>query len=420
MITLDKVESDGEIIPAQAEICASLDDISIVPLIINKPHYDSLHDDHGCAAMDMTLKEWDFNSEDFMRFINPDERALILEAAARSLDEANLVLLKLTNIPAFTNYHNDVRAHHGLPPLKRVGITALYDTRTMGLELRAPVLIKSPGSEKLILAPADRPVIKTTNLANELKEIIAKQKDSNLPKFGSFRDTFNKADHFAQFSREITRLAVSLYDPKLEIKDEKDQIAPLFNIPTDFRERIENFINLHFGDLNDEQAKALTGRLLITIADQYYKGLSQIEEHHPFSEHDERYISVSQDSKFVGKYDVDDQNFIISVPDPKIAEKRIDIGAQVMDTYGVDNGKAHLLFIATSVNKVDFESRKLDENGSNYKTTLNTHKQLFRDICRENKIKARITNGNLLPIGIILNNETGELLEIVTEDYWFL
>ncbi len=393
-ITLDRVSSDGELIPRQPEICASLNDVSVEPLMINLPHYDPYFEGKSCAAIRLAME--DFRKTDGVwAYLTEQEKDLITQARSRSLDEANLALLSLTNIAAFSNFHNDVRADEGLVPLKSVGLVALYNTRTMGIELRAPILIQNKDSKELTLAPFDREVIKTAEIAASLPQTH----------FGEFRLTFNKTKTFADFEEAVITLAIQLLERKIDFEHKED---------------IRRFINKYFAELTSNQAKALEYRMFRAVAHQYLTGLSKVLEQHPFSDHEERFISISENARFVGKYDVEDQSFVISVPDSETGAKRIDIACSVMDHTRVDKEKAHILFISTSINKEGFEKRNQIRDGHAYLSAINDNELLFRSLTGEGKLSDRISKGNLLPIGVLLDSQTGEVLEVVKDNYRYI
>ena len=316
------------------------------------------------------------------------------------MEEANLVLIKLTSSRAVTNFTNEVRIEHGLKPLSRVSIVASYDTRTMGLVIKAPLFDFNVPISVIELAPFKRDHISTREFALEIKEM---NHIGGQFKFGSFEVTFYKSDFFEKFSTDVTKMTILL--------SEEDSV---------WRERIGKFINEHYGDLTAQQKKAFIFRFFRTVSHQYLTGLAEVKKSHPFSDHQEKYISSSQDARFFGKYHVNEQSFIVHIPDSVTGAKRIDIGASVMDKTGVDNGKPHALFIATSISKEVFENKNHEDFKRTYKAAINSNEALFRQIIDEHLIIKRVSTGNLIPIGVLLDSDTGEVLQIVSENYRYL
>ncbi len=397
VIAVDKIQSDGEIIPRSPDVCSVLADISKEPLVLALAHFDSVHSSHGCAAIDLALKDPQGVVEKFWGYLTPSERDLVFQARSRSLEEANLVLLKLTTSRAVTNYTNDVRAEHGVAPLQRVSIVALYDTRRMGIIIKAPIFNLKELNNTVELAPSDRDFISTTDFALELKSKSGK----DLAQYGSFSKNFTKQENFIEFASEIVSIALKLAHGEFG-----------------FREKVKEFLNEHYVDLTDSQKRALIYRFFRTVAHQYLTGLAEPKEYHPYSEHEERYISTSKDARFFGKYNVDTQSFIIHIPDRETGAKRINIGALVMDKTNIDKGSPHALFMATSMRKDVFESR--EKEAKEYTESLNQNKAFFRETITVKGIVDKISMGNIVPIGLILDSSSGEILEIVKESYRYL
>lgn len=403
-MVLARIPSTRQLIPKNTDICANLNNTKRTPLLLFMAHYDSHDSQHGCAAIKLALADIKGASEEVWAHLTPEEIEFVCEARSRSYDEANIALLDLTNLVATNNYHNNARAEDGLDPIQ-VGVSLLFDTRSMGLELRAPI-IKTDEHGTRTLDSTDRPRLKTTELTNDLKGILVND-SHGLPAFGAYKETFNSLDHFEKFFDDVTKLAKLLCE-------EDDSFNP------EARVSVIDFITTYYPMLITEQQHALRFRLLRQVAHQYLTGLSKIQEHHAFSEHAERYISISQDKRFVGKYEVEGQNFIIFIPDGSIGEKRVDIGATVMDATNIDNGKTHILFISTSVAKEVFDKRETNEYNPRYMDALNANVRFFREIINLPKLSNRIDQGNLLPVGVLLDAQTGEVLKIVRQNCRFL
>lgn len=406
-IALSCVESDKQLIPLQADICNVLSDTSLEPLEISRAHYDSTDPHHGCAAISMVLENLDNKEESVWQFLNPAEINLVTQARSFSNEEANLVLLELTNLRAFTNFHNDVRAEDNLALLPKAGVTVAYDTRTMGVELRSPLLRNDPTTQGLVyIEPTKRQVLKTADFANQLKGVLKDNKD--FPKFGAFRNKFTEPKEFKLYSQEVTRLAVALFDGTLQ----KAKIIT---------KSVKSFLKTNYPDLSTLQQRALAFQLFRAISHQYLTGLSEYQKTHPFSDHGERFISISKDAaRMVGRYLTKYQTFQNSCPDVATGAKRCEISALVMDKTKVDQDLIHVLFISTSISKDDFENRSDTNHKQKYRRIINDHQELFRALISESRIKKRVTIGNILPVGVLLDSLTSEVLEVVEDNYLFI
>lgn len=347
-IALDKIDSTGEIIPLQQEIITALQDLSYEPLEISLSHYDSSNDEHGCAAIRRLLNEKNRKIliEELGDFLSLEELKLLTEAQKMSFEEANIILHELTNNQAFLNVRNNALEKAGLPKIKRVAVAALFDTRTMGMELRTGLLDRDDEGN-LLLAPKEKhQTLSTTKLTNLLKEEIIGTTIDGLPEFGSFEENYNSKEGFKQYSRALTILSVILYDPDnfnhylgqvyhrdFIISDQvKEAITKVHN-------EVVDFIYDNFADLSPNQRRILGFRFFRSISHQFLTGLSEYKNHHAFSDHEEQYISTSEDANYPGKLVASRQSFRINSPDPETGAKRDDIAASVMDKTKIGGGR---------------------------------------------------------------------------------
>lgn len=392
LIALDMVRSTGEIIPRQVEICSVLSDPTIEPLEISIGHYDSHDTTHGCAAMKLTLDDPD---EDVWKYLSDREKVLVYKARTKGNHIANVVLLELANIRAFTNFHNKIRIEAGEKPLARVGIAGLFDTRTMGLEFYAPLVVKDKEGNLTLKDSETTPFLSTTVVSKKLMDL----KNKNLPAFGKYKDVFFKRGSFKEYSRVLTDLTGLLF----ETKDEE-----ILQVT----QEITDFLQAYYFDLTEEQSRALRYRILRSVAHQYLTGLSEYTKYHPFSGHEERYASVSQDADYPGKYILDYQTFRMSCPDEKTGAKRMEIASSVMDSTGVDGNKPHIFFISTAANKGIFE-KKDAKHEEDYQAVLSRNLDLFRVLIDDARIRNRIDKGNILPVAVIVSY--GKVVDVVSQ-----
>lgn len=378
LIALDKVRSTGELIPRQIEICAALSDTNVEPLEISLAHFDSNDPSHSCAAMQITLSN---PNEDVWNYLTDSEKNLVYKARRKGNHISNLVLLELTNSRAFTNFHNRIRLEAGVPILQRVGLVALFDTRTMGMEIREPLVKTENGA--LYLSDLDKiEMISSTTMALKLKA------NKKLPAFAKYKQNFHKMASFKEYSRALIFLTAILFD--------------------NHRSEIEVFINKYYFDLTKDQKKALIYRFFRSVAHQFLSGLAEKSDH-PFSKHGERYGSVSQDADYPGKYILDYQTFRMSCPDEKTGAKRMTIASSVMDSTDVDNGGPHIFFISTALE---------NESKENFRDVINRNTDLFRSLIKDPLIRDRIDQGNILPVGVLVFK--GEVVDVVIQNHLFI
>ncbi len=424
-IALDKIPSSGKIIPLQNEICLALEDLSMEPLEISLAHYDSYDVEHGCAAIKRLMNDADIFREELSGFLSIDEMELLLRAQERGLDEANLVLLELTNNRAFLNIRNEALKKAGLKEVERIAVPAMFDTRTMGMELRSPLLEEDPQTGKTILSPIEkREVLSTTPLANQLKDAERSINTANFPDFGALEHTFNTVEGFVDYSRKLTIMSIFLNDPQEPNKYIKTFYQRVIDFPeqltqaaADIHDKVSDFIEKYFPDLSEEARRVLKYRFYRSIAHQYLTGLSEHKEHHPFSDHAEAYIATSEDANYPGKLVASKQSFRISCPDEQTGAKRTNIAASVMDgSQGLDQGKPHIWYVSTSIKKRDFDNRLSPDpkDHSEYQEAIKKNTRFLRGQMRQPLIKRRVYEGNLQPVPVLVDKDTNEVLEILT------
>ena len=424
-IALDKIPSTGEIIPLQDEICNVLSDLSIEPLEISLAHYDSHDNDHGCAAIKRLMTNVDIFKDELADFLSVEEMKLLIDARDRGLDEANLILLELTNNRAFLNIRNAALRNAGLPEVKRIAVAAMFDTRTMGMELRAPLLETDPETGKINLAPIEkRQVLSTTEIATQFKSKTEQINTPEFPDFGSLENTFNTLEGFQDYSRKLTIMSAIFYSPQ----DHNKYLESIYNKDLNISEELKqaalavhdavsSFIENHYSDLPEETRRVLKYRFYRSVAHQFLTGLSEYKHHHPFSDHEEMFISTSEDGNYPGKLDAQTQSFRISAPDQKIGASRTEIAASVMDATGVDNGQPHIWYVSTSITKEDYENYLSGDKRATqiFEEAEKKNARFLRSMLRQPAIRKRFYEGNLQPVPVLVDKDTNKVLTILDE-----
>ncbi len=403
LIKAEKRESDGKLIPSSSSFCESIaakidyDHPEVELLEINTAHYDSTNPEHGCAAIGLIRRalkrdpgEWESASEEERHVIEDDlirqselEEILSKEDIEAILnaptpEDANLLILEKVNTPAITNIYNDVRQIHGLEPLRRVAITALYDTATTGIELRY-----------------DGVKLSTSDLTKKHTEAIQSFGSTIGAGFGDYREALTNPGKFLEFSLKLAELETEIIENK----------NGRFN---ELNSELNSYIKDHLDDLTDGQKQALRFKLLRKVAFQHLTGIES-----PNTHHQEAYIAISVQGQFVGKYDLVEQQFGSSSEDIETAIDETLIANLVMDTNALKEDETRIAFICTSTNRSSWErkteaSRRVRANNAD----------LIRGIAKDERLRALMKEGKLIPIPVLID-ENRRVLEIPDHSAYF-
>ncbi len=303
----------------------------------------------------------------------------------KTLEEANLEIINQKSIPALTNLYNEFRQQAGLEPLKRAGVSAMYDTDTFGFIFN----FEDKQNNKQL---------STTMLANEFSTQISGVLNTTTLSFGVYHGTFTRLDRFIQFSKDIVKVSEALLSSK-ELKKLRDLIS--------------SFIHKTYPDLTQAQSNALSFFTLRTIAFQFLTGLCVFKKHprHPFVEHSETYIATSTRGKTIGKLDPEEQGFGSNAEDSSTAIANIKVKLSIMNESSISSHplqKPYLLFICNPVNKID-----LSENNETIHAVLGSNAGLFRDITSDKELWELIKSGQLFPIPVLVDEDTREVLKVI-------
>lgn len=413
LIRTERRESDNKLIPSSPSLCESIrakidkDDPEKDLLEINAAHYDSTSSEHGCAAINLIRRALARNENEY-ETASASEKSIIEEDLLRKSDleevlsaedikaimdaptpeDANLIILEKINVEAISNYYNDVREQLDLKPLARVGISALYDTATMGLELRY-----------------DGERISTTDLTNKYAEAIEIfGKTLGVASFGSYKSALRDPDLFVEFSHKLLDLETELIE---------NTNGNFDNINAE----VDSYISDHLNDLTPGQKKALRFKMLRKVAFQHLTGLSKIPEsghpEHPFAHHNEAYIAVSVQGQFVGKYDLVEQEFGTSPADIETAVSETLVANLVMDTNHLKEDETRVAFICSSASRADWKNKT-----EGLRRARANNAELIRGIAKNDKLKALMKAGKIIPIPVLLD-ENRKVLEIPDHSAYF-
>lgn len=412
LIRAQRRESDGKLIPSSSTLCESIKtkidatnpDRDI--LEISKAHHDSTSPSHGCAAINLIRRALKREAADYERATNKEEIKIIeadlvtkaeLEEVLTTQDiqavldaptpeEANLIILEKVNVQALSNYINTVREQVGLPKLPRASISGLYDTATMGFEMR------QNGQR-----------ISTTDLTNKYKDQMDQFAATIGSSFGSYHKVFEDSTLFMELSHKLLALETEIIENTNGSFD-------------DIHADIDSYIKDNLVDLTPNQKRALRFKMLRRVSMQYLLGVSQLKDskpNHPFDHHKEAYSALSVGGQFVGKYDLEEQQFGSSPSDVETAINEMIIGNLVMGTNHLKEDETRVVFICSST------SYSASENTTDgLKNARVNNAELLRGVARNDQLSKLIKDGVIIPIPVILDKDR-KVLEIPDHSAYF-
>lgn len=312
-----------------------------------------------------------------------------LPAELATLEAKNLYILEHNQIPAITSTFNEFRQENGLSPLKQVAISATFDTDTMGVILNL-------GSDH---------EFSTTTMMREIKDDLQFMMGEHFGIFGGLRDKFTETEHFIDFSKravEITKVLLT-WDK--------------FTLPA------QNYINKFYPDLTIDQKNALIFTLARTSAAQYITGLADVPKEGPkhlFAEHEESYMSVSLDGKPMGRFDFGDQSFGSSPSKTSTAIEHIHTKLTLLDKHHKHDlaRKPDILFVSKIVDADLWRKYDTAAGDQTIKRALGKHGQFYGELCNDQQIKERMQNGSLIVVPVLLDQETGEVLDVINQSIY--
>lgn len=373
--------SDGKIRPASSFLCVSIqnDAEAGVELVeFGVVHLDSTNFTHGCAANEMFVNNIKRKSPDMIKgLLDYDQYSQIQNVSPQHLDEANLIILRYTTIPAFEDFYNKIRSKN-YEPLKKVAIGVRFDTATMGY------IFEEDGKQ-----------LKTADLTNEFKQDIAKniQKD-----FGLYSESFTDEDYLLDLYETVVDIEELLLDTNSQIGGETNK----------YFEKINSYFNEVYPEFTKDQMKALRLETTRQVAFQYATGSSVIPEEgptHPYSHKVEDFMSISLFVPF-GIKDTK-QAFCSSASSPEMAVSQIDTKWSVMDVTKVDLDRPRILYVSNTVHSSDFEKR----TPALYKE-IAANIALSSEIFSSDSLRTHIANDRLAVIHLLLS-ENGTVIDVL-------
>ncbi len=299
-----------------------------------------------------------------------------LPAGVTDLTAENIRQFEQDQIPAVTEYYNRVRMQRGQEPLARVGISAVYETDTMGV-----VLNYGQGDKQF----------STTDMVNSIRTGLESIVGEHLGSFGSMRETFAHPENFTTLSQRVLELTKFLMSRK------------------NFAEHIDGYLSNNYADMTDSQRQALRFMIFRTMALQYVTGLAEPGQKHEFTHHNEDYLAVSLSGKTVGRFDTSEQVFASTPSDTPTAIADIILKLFLMDKH--DAVKPYILFVSNPVKKADFD--KFEQSGSeSVRRNMALNASLYRTAVNDAELKQRIKQGDLIVVPVLVDQNTGKILEV--------
>ena len=235
--------------------------------------------------------------------------------------------------------------------------------------------------------------LSSTDLSNSLKDKLKKGK------FGKYQKSFTSPEMLIEISREILDLTTQL------LKSDQEPFSQT-------RDNINSYIESNLRALNDNQKQGLRFIIARKIAFQYLTGLSRLPKNgqpdHPFAQHNEQDISVSEHGHLLGEFDSYQQHFGSS-PAKESIIRQIKIANIVMDKNGLKTDKTRVIFVNTPIHLKDIMA-------GNGKFALgqarSQNADLFRRIVQDPELCQLIKMGKILPIPTLIDDETREVIQI--------
>ena len=293
---------------------------------------------------------------------------------------------------AIENTYNFLLKGEGLQKQKQVAISALIDTDTMGF----------------ILNYGNTNELSTTKLLMESgwKDKIEKIVAENISRFGSMRETFtsNNKDCFIDYSKKISDITEFLLNSE----------------EFGFKQYLDSYINDNFDKLTDGedgQKQALKFVIARTMAVQYLTGLAQLpgksEPDHPFSGHREQGMSISLEGRSMGRFDPKEQFFASSPDSIENAIVHIKTKLSILDKHR-HGDEPDILFVSNPVDG----AKSADDPAR--QTIRKDNGELYLALMKDEKIREIVTKGNLIIIPVLVDEDQGQVLEILDHSAYLL
>ncbi len=299
------------------------------------------------------------------------------EVTNRDLVAANLEIHE-QSAQAFTDLYNRAAEANNVEPLRKVAITAVYDTDTMGLMLGYGT------DHELFTTDITRGIVADQRINEDLTRIAGEP--------GSMKDTFTDVDKIIDLETQVMKTT-----------------EYLMNDDT-FKGSFEKYSSSYLQDYTDEQKHALFYTLTRNIAFQRTSGVyveQDSHDHaHPFVHHGEGYQSLSMDGAIVGEFDPEVQVFGAMVSTDQEAVGHIKIQTGLMESIKATE-PPYIMFLSNSLT-----------NGATPEVLERARgqlRELYRTIKSDTEIMDWIKTGKLVPVPVLIDSKTREIRDVAKE-----
>ena len=308
----------------------------------------------------------------------------------------NLKLLEDKQIPAVTSIYNRNRVIHGKEQLSQVGVSAVIDTDSLG------ILFNYSGKD-------NGTALYSTDILREMIMPIANEglnsgrlsiDGATMGKayeYGAMKDTFTKPENFIQYYKTVVNITGRLLRSN------------------DFKIRAGDKLGELFPDLTPSQLQALQFVFARTMAVQYLVGSLEMQDghpNHPFGEHAEGYIALSQDGKTMGRFDQQDQAFGTSASSIKGAVDHIILEEGIM-RHNDHKGPA-IVFVSKPVDGGSWtEHVKQGSKGTEQiRRAIASNQSFMLELLKDRHIIHLMDNHQIMLIPVLIDQDTGEVLSV--------
>lgn len=288
----------------------------------------------------------------------------------------------MPSLEAISRTYNASAKSAGKPELEKVGVRAVYDTKTQGM---------------LIGYGEDNPIFSTAltrQYEAELREQLPRiYRDPRLSQPGYYRETFTQIGRYLEKERHTTQIISYLMehrDFQWEMQDAAERLTELQGLTSD-------------------QLRAIQFKMARGMAFQYLTGLhrQELSPEHPFSKHNEQYQAITIDDGYgatVGKNDPEVQVFSANTATIPEAVDHVVTQVTLMDHYNPQ--KPYVLFISSGI------AEDATENTEVRKQARATVGRTFNGITQNKQIADLVHAGVLIPVPAIVSSRNGYVVEV--------
>ncbi len=328
-------------------------------------HTDTINNVHGCSGMGNVLADLDgHDSIDFN-----EKHAISQEPTAV---DANIRLSVQTTEEAITNYYNICRKMAGKVKVARVGITAIYDTDTIG------IIVRKDGED-----------LSTTDLTNKHLDEISTLSGQQ----GKYAETFTDERYLLDF-----------------LEDVADTTETLLNSDNQLVQEVDKFLQKHYSDLTGNQHAAARWGLVRMCSVKYLIGNLQNvngKPNHSFVDQvADSPISISLNGEALGEFDTK-QHFWSSPGSIKAAISETDLQTSVVRKIPGHSTKPTAVFVCSSADDEDASKRN-----KGYGRTLELNEMLVDELVVSREVGTLLLNDKIIIIPTVISDTTRLVIEI--------